>query len=161
MESEKAMKQPHIEFIRKADQVLIRLENGEEKPVKLVWVRPVTGRGQEISAIGMDKAEVMMLASIDELDPSSKRIAEEELTRRYLVPDITKVNRAEANFGNRYQHVETDHGPRSFLMKDPAANIIWVTDDNLVIRDTLGNRYQVKSFSALDAQSRALMENVI
>jgi len=36
-----------------------------------------------------------------------------------------------------------------------------LTDDHLVLEDTLGCRYEIKPFSALDARSRAEVSKVI
>jgi len=147
---------------RKADQVFARVdEQTEEIPVKLVWERPVSGREHEISLIGPDKREIAMIWSLEELDPDSRLVAEEELSRRYLVPRITRVFRTEAQFGNRYWDVATDCGPKKFLMKDPHSNVTWISTDRLVIRDTLGNRYEIESLNRLDARSRAEVEKIL
>jgi len=151
-----------LSLLRKGDQVFARLgDRSEEIPVKLVWVRPISGRGREISVVGKDKKEIMLLSDSGCLDPDSRAIAEEELERRYLVPKITKVTRTESTFGNRYWDVETDRGLRRFLVTDPNVNVLWLTDDRLVIRDTFGNRYEIDSFSALDKRSKTEIEKVI
>ena len=149
-----------IILYRKLDRLFAKIDDAEEKPVKLVWARPITGHGQEISIVGEDKKEICLLKSLDGLDPHSRRIAEEELERRYLVPRITRVIGTKPSYGNRYWHVETDRGQRHFVMKDPSKNVVWVTHDRLIIRDTLGNRYQIESLSRLDAHSRAEVEKV-
>lgn len=151
----------NMKLTRKHGRVLAGTDDGKEQPVKIVWARPITGRGREVSVLSMDNKEIAMLDSLDQLDAASRQIAEKELEDRYLVPRITRVNEAEANYGNRYWNVETDRGPRRFLMKDPNANVTWITDDRLIIRDTLGNRYEIESFSALDAKSRAQVDKII
>ena len=152
----------NVTLRRKLDQVLAKSEGcEEEKPVKILWARPISGRGKEISVLGLDKTEVALIGSLAELDPDSRRIAEEELERRYLMPHITRVIRAEANYGNRYWDVETDRGKRNFVMKDPSVNVTWLTDDHLVIKDALGNRYEIESLSALDTASQAFVQRVV
>jgi hypothetical protein len=136
-------------------------DGGEPVPVKVLWVRPISGRGREVSIVGLDKKELCLLGSLDCLEPASRRVAEEELNRRYLVPRITRVRRTSAHFGNRYWDVQTDRGPRRFLMRDPNKNAVWVTEDRLVIRDSLGNRYEIEAFSKLDPVSRTEAERVM
>ena len=124
------------------DRVLVRFgDGGEAKPVKLVWARPISGRGGEISMVGEDKEEVMMIESLEALDPDSRRIAEEALSARYLLPRITRVLRAEATFGVRYWHVETTLGERRFALKNADRNAVWLSEEHLVLKDTLGSRY--------------------
>lgn len=98
---------------------------------------------------------------VQRLDPASRALAEEELARRYLAPRIVRVLRSIVNFGSRYWDVETDRGIRRFIMKDPNKNVFWVTDDHLVLRDTLGNRYEIVSLRALDEASRAEIDRVM
>jgi len=152
-----------FQLLRREDQVVLRRGDPEhDVPVKLVWVRPITGRGGSVSLLDPGKKkEVALLDSLEALDPASRAIAEEELSRRYLVPRITRVIRATANFGVRYWHVETDRGERRFALKHASKNAMWITDEHLVLRDTLGCRYEIQPFSALDGRSRAEVERVI
>jgi len=147
---------------RKKDQVLAKTGGSdEEKPAKIVWARPVSGRGEEVCILDPDNREIAFLEDLSQLDPESMAIAKDELHHRYLISRIAKVNEAEANYGNRYWDVETDRGPRRFVMRDPAANAVWLTADRLVLRDTLGNRYEIVSMAALDEASRAFVNNVL
>jgi len=148
-------------LVRKHDQVFLRGADGSEVPVRIVWTRPISGRGSEISLLNEKKKEILMLKSIELLDPDSRTIAESELEHRYLVPRITSVISTSPHFGSRYWDVETNLGRRRFVLKDPNKNAVWVTEDHLVIRDTLGNRYEINPFSRLDDHSRAEVDKVI
>jgi len=144
------------------DRVLMsRGEGAEGTPVKLVWARPITGRGGAISVLDAKKNELAMLENLDALDPDSRKVAEEELTKRYIVPRITRVIKTTANFGIRYWHVETDRGERRFALKNASKNAFWVSRDRLMLRDTMGCLYEIGSFSALDARSKSEVEKVI
>jgi hypothetical protein len=147
---------------RLGDQVLLRLAGSDrEVAVRIVWARPVSGRGQAVCFLDEKKHEVLMLDSLDALDAQSRGVAEAELEKRYLIPKITRVVRTAAHFGSRYWDVETDRGRRRFAMRDPTKNAIWISDDHLVLRDTLGNRYEIPSFSGLDVASRSHVAKVI
>ena len=151
-----------FKLVRIDGKVLLRrVGNGEGIPVIVVWARPVSGRGREVSLLDERKREVLMLESLDELDPESRAIAEQELDSRYLIPEITRVLSAEAHFGNRFWEVETTHGERSFAMRDPNKNVTRVSEDRLVIRDVLGNRYEIPSLADLDVLSRRRAELVL
>lgn len=149
-------------LLREGDQVFLRFAGDEKRiPVKLVWARPITARPGEISLLGDDKQEVLMIESLDCLDPESRRVAEEGLAKRYLIPRITRVVRAEASFGVRYWHVQTNLGERRFALKNADKNAVWLSDEHLVLQDTLGCRYEIDPFSALDPRSQAEVEKVI
>ena len=148
-------------LVRKHDQVFLKRADGSEVSVRVVWTRPISGRGREISLLDEKKKEVLMLENLDLLDPASRSIVETELEKRYLVPRITRVISTSAHFGSRYFRVETHLGPRHFVLNDPNKNVTWVTADHMVIRDTLGNRYEINPLSGLDARSRAEVDKVI
>ncbi len=151
-----------IRLVREGDQLFVVLPNPEtKKPVKLVWARPISARGRDISIMDREKKEVLMLANLDELDAASRSVAEEEIARRYILPKITRVVSATAAFGIRYWHVETNLGERHFALKNATKNAVWVTDDHLLLQDVLGCRYEIKPYSALDLRSRAEVEKVI
>ena len=154
--------QNEFRLVREGDEVFVEFADGRERAlVKAVWARPITARNSSLSFVGRDKEEVCMVKSLDELDAESRGIAEDELARRYLLPRITRVKSARATFGVRYMRVETDRGERHFALKNASKNAVWINDDHLVLRDTLGCRYEVKPFSGLDQRSRTEIERVL
>jgi hypothetical protein len=130
-------------------------------PVRLAWTKPVTGRGEEVSLIDERKKEVLLLPSLDALDVQSRAVAEEALERRYLIPTLTRIVHTKTHLGIRYWQVETDRGDRRFAMREPRRNITWLDDDRALLRDTLGNRYQIASYRGLDEKSRHEAERVL
>ena len=159
------MTEASCEFIlrRKGDQVVLRRDGADEDvPVRILWARPATGRGAHVSIVdAKKKTEVALLRDLDRLDAESRALAEEELATRYLLPKITRVYRTDVHYGNRYWHVETDRGPRRFLVKSPETDVLWVHEDRCILRDALGGCYEIESRQALDAASRAQAEKVL
>jgi len=146
---------------RRGDRVMLHADGDEPVAVRIVWARPISARGAEISLLDDQKREALMLSGLDDLDADSRAIAEEELAKRYFIPRITRVVSAVANFGIRYWRVETDLGERRFALKQASKNAVWLTDDHLVLRDTLGCRYEIRPYADLDERSRAEVEKVI
>jgi hypothetical protein len=144
-----------IRLWKKGDQIFYESGNGDEpKPVKLVRARPVSFRDGYVSIQDQSNKEIMFLESLEGIDPESRRVIEEELIQRYILSRIIRVIDAQAHFGMRYFHVETDRGERRFALKDASKNAVFVTDDYLILRDTLGCRYEIPSMEALDLRSR-------
>ena len=50
---------------------------------------------------------------------------------------------------------------RSFATKDPNKNVTRVSEDHLILRDVLGNCYEIPSLSELDERSRDRAEMVL
>jgi hypothetical protein len=131
-------------------------------PVRLAWARPITGRGCAIVVMHAAKKEdVATIDGIDRLDAETRRLVEHELAQRYFMPRITRVVKTKAHFGNRYWHVETDRGDRKFLMKSPETDVTWITEDHCVLRDSLGNCYEIESFGSLDRASKLEADKVL
>ena len=149
-------------LVRDGDQLFLEAADGNgRKAVRVVWARPVTDRGSEVSFMDKDKKEVLRLASLADLDSASRALAEEDLAKRYLIPRILRILRTEAMFGTQYWQVETDKGERRFALKSDNRNAVWIGPDHLILRDTLGCRYEVNPFSALDLRSRQEAEKVL
>jgi len=147
---------------QEGDQLFLRREGEDaDTAVKVVWARPITTRGGEISIMTQDQKELFTLPNLEALDPESRKAAEGDLARRYILPRITRVKEATATFGIRYWQVQTDRGERHFAMRHAYKNAVWLTDDHLVLQDTLGCRYEIKPYSALDERSRAEVEKVL
>jgi hypothetical protein len=149
-------------LVRDADQVSVRFDvDGRKIPVKIACARPISGREELISMLDRDKKEVAMVESLAALDPESRAVVLEELARRYLFPRITRVRHIEAMFGIQYWQVETTAGERCFALKNDSKNVVWITDQHLVLQDTLGCRYEVRPVSDLDTASRAQLTAAI
>ena len=149
-------------LVKEHDSVFLRFDgDGERTRVKILLARPLTARGGEIAFLDEKKKEIAMVESLDALDADSRKIAMEELEKRYLSARVTRVLRAWNQLGARYFEVETDRGPRTFVIQSVNRHIAWGTEDRLLFRDTLGNRYEVPSLRKLDARSLAELDNVI
>ena len=148
-----------VMLYRKNDVVFADADGREDMAVKVVWLRPATGWGKEVSLLGK-KEEFLQLNSLDELDPESRKIAQEEMSKFYLMPEIKSIVHTEVHFGNRYWDVETNMGRRRFAMKNPYVNIRWVDKDEVFIRDVIGNIFHISSFLALDEESRAEYDKI-
>jgi len=156
------MNKNRFKLQRKFGKVFIRyIDSEKEIAVKIVWSRPVSGRGKELSILDEKGKELEMLQGLNALEEQCAVIATEELEKRYLIPKITHVSKASAHFGNRYMEVETDRGPKTILIKDPNSNVIWFTNDRLMFRDTLGNRFEIESLTKLNVHSQKEIDKII
>jgi hypothetical protein len=154
--------QDELKLSRRHGRTYVRL-NGDatETPVRIAWARPLTGWGRELVLMDEKKREVAMVRDMGRLDGHSRKVAASELCERYIVAKIQRVLSTKTHFGVRFWEVQTDRGRRHFAMKDPSRNVLYLTDDRLMVRDSLGNSYAIESFAALDKRSRTLIENVL
>jgi hypothetical protein len=57
--------------------------------------------------------------------------------------------------------VETEAGQRKFAMKDPMRNMFTVSHDQVIVKDTHGNKFMIESIARLDIRSRAEIDKVL
>lgn len=153
---------PTFRLTRKVGRVYFQaVADGAEQPARLVWACPISNRPGAFAILDEKKKELAFVTDLAGLDPESRRVAEDELRLRYLMPKIQRVIRTHAQLGTRYWEVATDHGPQQFVIRNPNRDVVWFGDDRLVLRDTIGNRYEIESLTALDPRSQAEIDRVI
>lgn len=135
---------------------------GSDAPVraKLLYLQPLSER-HDIAVIDMDGNELAALSGLDGLDDTSRRAAIRAIETRYLLPLITRIRSVETQFGTHYWVVETARGQRAFALKEPGKNITWLGPDRLILRDTMGNRYEIGSLSKLDTHSQRAAGSIL
>ncbi len=154
-----------IKLSREHDSIFASVDGAEPVEVRLAYARPVSTREGEISVLdSKSKDEVGWLESIDDpqLDDVSRAIAKQALQTRYQINRIESVLDSIVSHGHRHLKVQTNRGERFFNLKEPGKNVtVLANGDRLVIRDSMGNRYEIDSLAALDAESRARLEKVM
>ena len=151
-----------IKLHREADQLMATI--GDEAPVaiRLVYARPLSAPSGELSIMDIKgKKELAWLDSITELDSDSRALAETELWQSYRIAKVKRITESYVNHGHRYLRVETDRGERYFNLREPGKNVTRLSDDHLILRDSMGNRYEIESIATLDEESRFNLEKVL
>jgi len=129
--------------------------------IKVMCSFPLSRPHQHVSLREGSNRELGLIEDLRELDRASRRVAEEEIERRYFLPEITAIYRLEGHFGTYDWDVETDRGRRSFLVRGRSEKIVYMPPHRVVITDVLGNRYQVSDTSRLDRRSQAHLYKVL
>lgn len=99
--------------------------------------------------------EIGVLRDLREIDAPTRALVEDELRRRYFMPQITAILSVTERFGSTEWEVETDRGPRRLAMRQINEAITEVSPVRYLLTDVEGNRYEVKDLNALDSDSRA------
>ncbi len=139
-------------------------DNEEHPAVMAVMGFPLTNPDQFISIIGMkdgkkDK-EIGIIEDTKKLDSKSRKILKGELKRAYFMPQITKINRLKEDHGMMKFDVDTDKGQREFETRYKE-DIRKLKGGHVVIKDSDGNRYEIKDYRRLDQKSVILIDSEI
>ncbi len=135
---------------------------GDDKSVAatIAYLRPLSARS-EITFLDSDSHEILSVDSLDQLARSCQKLARAELATRYHLPRIAHVNSIDTVFGMHYWKVETDKGPCEFVFKEPGKNVTQLSPTHIILRDTIGNRYEIPSITTLDAHSQRQINKIL
>jgi hypothetical protein len=125
--------------------------------VTVIPAFPLSEPRRYVSVRSADSKEIGIIADARDLDRESRRLVEQDLERRYIVPVIMRVVAIKERFGTIDWTVETDRGPRRFTTRNLRENVVQPTPSRYLITDVDGSRYDVRDLAALDNTSQALL----
>lgn len=101
--------------------------------------------------------EIGVVLDPETLDTESREVLLQEMQMAYFIPKIIRVLSIKEEYGVIRWEVETDKGKRSFEVQS-RHDIRPMGRNRFIVRDMDGNRYDIPDMSALDAESRSLLE---
>lgn len=141
---------------RRDDGQLVAHLQGRDEPVVDVrvtryfpWSMPDT----YIAIRDSEGHELATLESLDQLDPASRQIAEEEFYDKVFNPKILRVLKYTREFGISSMSVLTDRGEVIFQFQG-RHDIRLLSTTRALFRDVDGNAYELPDITALDPISQ-------
>ena len=129
--------------------------------VRVVLAFPLSDTRHYLSFVDWNEREIGMVEHLDDLEPETRRIVNEEIRRRYFTPRITRIKRVRWLFGSISFEVETDRGPRSFDIRGRRSNIVAIGPRRYLLTDMDGNRYEIPDVDKLDPSSYSRIEGLL
>ena len=150
---------PAVHLRREGNRLQMQREGEPEwAEVSLVRLFPLGKPDEWISVLDKEGKEIGILEHLRELSPADLRCAEDELRRRYLVPEIRRILACRDRFDLVEWTVRTDRGRSTFLTRNLREQVQEPLPRRLTLMDVEGNRYDVPDVDALDSQSRKWLE---
>ena len=84
---------------------------------------PLSGLTRYITLLDSDLKEKAIIRNLDNLDEKSREAVLGCLDEFYLIPKITAVDQITEKFGILSWHCQTDHGQRSFRIRNRHSDI--------------------------------------
>jgi len=141
---------------RNADgQLVVHLKGGDGPLVDARVARyfPWSMPDAYVSIRDSDGREVVMLKTLDELEPASRRIVEDELRDKVFNPKILRVHKYTREFGISSMTAETDRGEVIFQFRG-RDDVRVLSATRALFRDVDGNTYEVQDLTRLDPASQ-------
>jgi hypothetical protein len=109
---------------------------------------------------GKDK-DIGMLETLVGLDEASHKIVTEELERRYFLPRVLTVNKAKKEYESVTFDVETDKGPRVYVVQNMRESSQEVQPGRVLITDRTGARFEIPDVYAAGKETLAVLGRVL
>jgi hypothetical protein len=122
---------------------------------------PLSMQDRYIGLRDGDDKDIGMLVTLDGLDTASRSLVDEELERRYFVPQVQRVVSVKEEFGNVTWEVETDKGPRRFIVQNIRESVQEITPTRVLVTDKDGVRYEFPDVRLLEPRSANLLYRVL
>ena len=101
--------------------------------------------------------EVGLIVNPAELNAENRKLVEEDLERRYLVPAVKRIVAAKERFGTVDWTMETDRGLCRFTTRNLRENVQRPAPGRIILNDVDGNRYDIRNLDDLSLESQDLL----
>ena len=125
--------------------------------VEIVRAFPLSEPNGFLSVRDSANQEAGLIVDPAQLSVENRRLVEEELERRYLVPAVKRIVAAKERFGTVDWTVETDRGVCRFTTRNLRENVQRPAPGRILLNDVDGNRYDIRNLGELSRESQELL----
>jgi len=139
---------------------ILRLTVEEDRSylnVSVLRAFPLSKPARFLSVRDGANQEVGLIVNPADLDVENRKLVEEDLERRYLVPAVTLIVAAKERFGTVDWTMETDRGLRRFTTRNLRENVQRPAPGRIILNDVDGNRYDIHNVDDLSLKSQELL----
>jgi hypothetical protein len=121
---------------------------------------PIGAPDEGFSLLSADGHELAWIDRLQDLDPQTRALVDEELSSREFMPQILKLSRVSSYATPSIWSIETDRGATTLVLAGEE-DIRRLSQRTLLIEDTHGIFYLVRDLHALDRTSRKLLDRFL
>jgi hypothetical protein len=145
-------------FMRHGATLRLTLEADRSFPkVGILRAFPLSDRNHFLSVRDGGDNEIGVIVNPDELGAEQRKLVEEDLQRRYLVPAVKRIVSAKERFGTVEWTVETDRGVCHFTTQNLRENVQRPAPGRIILNDVDGNRYDIRNLDELSRESQEVL----
>ena len=128
--------------------------------LSVVRTFPISDPERFIALRETDGDTVGMLRSVSDLGHESRKLLEEALSERYMVPRILEVKylKMEGHHGMIFWKVTTERGDKEFYIVSPRDSVQYVSRYRIRLTDVDNNRYEIADARKMSASSKNLLK---
>lgn len=150
-------------FSERGDALMLTIEADRSYlKVRAVRAFPLSELNEFIGFLdAISGREIGMLVHLRDLDSTARQLVQQEIDKRYFIPKIIRITQAKKEFGAIYWDIETDRGPRQFVMRGLRDSVHEIDPGRFLVNDVDGNRFEVPQITELDVRSQAIWDRVV
>lgn len=154
---------PSFTLLRNAHgRLVLRLADGSEHAgVVPVRAFPIAAPDEGVSLVGLDGHERVWIDRLDALPPTQRSLIDEELAAREFAPVIESITAVSSFSTPSTWTVQTDRGEARLVLKAEDDIRRLGERTSLLIAASDGVQFRVPDVTALDRQSRRLLERFL
>jgi len=139
-------------------ELVAHLKAGDPvQKVRIARCFPWSRSDEYISVCDKDGKEVVLLVTLDGVDPDTQALIQDELRDKFFVPQIRRIVSYKAEFDVVYITAATDRGEVTFQIRT-RDDVRLLSPGRALFRDVDGNLYELADFNALDRASQKHIE---
>jgi len=129
--------------------------------VRIARAFPFTDPSHYVGFRDTHDKDIGLVVDETKLDDASRKLIAEELERRYFTPKVTKVISVKEEHGAVMWQLETDRGPRRFVVRNIRDNSVPMGPDRLILTDPEGNRMEFTQVSQYGPKAYDVLSKVM
>jgi len=129
--------------------------------IRIVRCFPLSQAFEFISLRDRAGQEIGIIENLQDLDEESRRIAREELDKRYFVSEVIDIYSIRHRHGSVIFDVETNRGRRVFDVYDRHRNIVYLPGGRLFVVDDDGCQYSISNPAAMPNRARGQLYKIM
>lgn len=147
-----------LRFFRHGDALRLTVDE-DRSLLKVAVLRafPLSNPVRYLSVRDGNNKELGLIADPGTLDPESRKLVEQDLERRYLVPSVSRIVSSKERFGTVDWEMATDRGLCRLTTRNLRENVQRPAPGRIIITDVDGNRFDIRDIDALDAESQQML----
>lgn len=117
--------------------------------VRIVRSFPLSERQEYLTFLNRKNDEIGTIRLLADLEPVSRRLAEEEIANRYLVNVVQGIHALRCEGDTLYLDVSCQRGQRECVVKATRETVIRLGNGRLIVVDVDGNRFEIPNLQHL------------
>jgi len=137
------------------DALMWRSADGSQQAVESICAFPLSYPEREIVLQGNEETELGIIEDLATLKPEIRQAIQQQLEKRYFLPQVTKIHKMTERFGSAIWDLETDRGRVAISTRQLNEAVRELGPRRFLIVDVEGNRYEIKELNDLPPESQA------